>query len=289
MGFLERKKPNKMFECDVCNYLTSHKNDYNRHLLTRKHNLRTILERKKPISKPDQYTCECGRSYTKRNSLWYHKKKCPEINKIPEICKENTTDFSSNVVLEVLKDNKKLHELVSEQQKQIMELAKQPRMNINNGRFNLNFFLNEQCKNAMTLADFVNSLTVQLNDLEYTKTNGIAQGIREVFMNGLKQLDMYERPIHCTDQKRNTMYIKEKDEWEKDKEYEKLKDSIVALNKKHIAAIKAWEAAHPDWEKNDILTDEYIKIVQSVTNNIDNPENLIIKQVAKEVTIDKID
>jgi hypothetical protein len=292
-----------MYECKCCDYLSSNKSDYTRHLSTRKHKYRTLTAINQDI---EWYTCNCGKKYKVRNSLWYHKKKCKHVLEATSSTSEgqehnnikhNQLDVSSkppipnqdmDIVLKVLKDNEKLHELIMEQQKQLFELAKQPRTNINsNNRFNLQFFLNEQCKDAMTLQDFVNSLTVQLDDLEYTKTNGLAQGITEVFVNGLKQLDMYSRPIHCTDQKRTTMYIKESGEWEKDKENEKLKDSIITINKKHIVAIKAWEAQHPNWEKNDQMTDEYMKMVQSVTNSTQNTENIIIKQVAKEVIIDR--
>ena len=292
-----------MYECKCCDYLSSNKSDYTRHLSTRKHKYRTLTATNKDI---EWHTCDCGKKYKARNSLWYHKKKCKLIssasisnNEGDEINISNKHELEAsskpqifsqdtNIVLKVLKDNEKLHELIMEQQKQLFELAKQPRTNINsNNRFNLQFFLNEKCKDAMTLQDFVNSLTVQLDDLEYTKTNGLVQGITEVFVNGLKQLDMYSRPIHCTDQKRTTMYIKERGEWEKDKENEKLKDSIVSINKKHIVAIKAWESQHPNWEKNDQMTDEYMKMVQSVTSSTQNAENIIIKQVAKEVIIDR--
>ena len=137
------------------------------------------------------------------------------------------------------------------------------------------------------MSDFLESLKIRLSDINYIRDNGLIDGISSVLINGLKSLDAYKRPIHCTDQKRTTMYIKESGEWEKDKENEKLKDSIITINKKHIVAIKAWEAQHPNWEKNDQMTDEYMKMVQSVTNSTQNTENIIIKQVAKEVIIDR--
>ena len=165
----------------------------------------------------------------------------------------------------VMKDNEKLHNLLFEQQKQMGEMI--PQMgNNNNNKFNLNFFLNEQCKDAINIQDFINSLTVQLTDLEYTKTNGITKGITQVLMNGLKELDVYNRPIHCTDPKRTTMYVKDHDEWEKDNENEKIKESIADLNKKYIIAIKDWEAAHPNWEKSDKMTDEYMKWCRQLLN-----------------------
>jgi hypothetical protein len=280
------------FECKLCDYSSSSKRDFNRHVLTRKHKYRTLTDKNKDIT---FYTCDCGKKYTARNSLWYHKKRCnfkkkEENTKIVVKVQDKVIhNNDTTMVSKILKDNEKLHDLVMEQQKQIFELAKQPRNINSNNRFNLQIFLNEQCKNAMTLKDFVDSLTIQLDDLEYTKNNGLTQGITEVFVNGLKELDIYNRPIHCTDKKRSTMYIKEDHEWEKDNENEKIKDSISTLNKKHIIAIKEWEKAHPNWEKNDRMTDEYMKMVKSVTSTNEQTENLIIKQVAKEVMIDKDD
>ena len=161
--------------------------------------------------------------------------------------------------------------------------------NNNNNKFNLNFFLNEKCKNAINLQDFIDSLNVQTKDLEYTKNNGISKGITQVLMDGLKQLDIYDRPIHCTDTKRTTMYVKDKNEWERDQQHGKIKESIAILNKKHIVAIKEWESQHPNWEKNDKMTQEYMEMVQSVTSQNAQTENIIIRQVAKEVLVDKED
>ena len=186
----------------------------------------------------------------------------------------------------VMKDNEKLHTLLMEQQKQMGIMIPQIGNN-NNNKFNLNFFLNEQCKNAINLQDFIDSLNVQLEDLQYTKTNGITKGITQVLMNGLKQLDVYDRPIHCTDPKRTTMYVKDHNEWERDQQHEKIKESIATLNKKHILAIKEWESQHPEWEKNDRMTGEYMKMVQTVTNQDSQTENIIIKNVAKEVIVEK--
>ena len=249
---------------------------------------------------PQIHVCDtCNMSYRTRGGLWKHKRKnnCllnkninfeenPKIIENSEIFQNSDVSKMSDLLMTVMKDNEKLHNLLMEQQKQMGNMI--PQMgNNNNNKFNLNFFLNEQCKNAINLQDFMSSLNVQLEDLEYTKNNGISKGITHVLMNGLKQLDVYNRPIHCTDPKRTTMYVKDKDEWERDQQHEKIKESIAVINKKHITAIKDWEAKHPNWEKNDAMTQKYMRMVQSVTNQSDQTENLIIKQVAKEVTVDK--
>jgi hypothetical protein len=272
--------------CDICDYTTSRKSQYKRHLQTKKHNSKKYNQ-----IQPKRFLCGCGKEYKHRSSLFNHKKKCciqvgdyqvvKDNQKISIIEKEEVILSDKQLILKLLEKN---DELI----KTIQTMA--PRIgNNNNNKFNLNFFLNEQCKEAINLSDFVNSLKIQLDDLEYTQLNGYSKGITNVIVNGLKSLDMYTRPIHCTDPKRTTMYVKDNDGWEKDNEYEKIKDSITSLNKKHIAAIKAWEAEHPGWERNDQMTAEYMKMVRTVTDqNLDN-NNLIIKQVAKEVGIDKED
>jgi hypothetical protein len=294
MENLEEKKQN--YRCETCDYSTSRKGQLERHFLTKKH-------KKKNTTKiqPKKFICLCGKIYKYRGSLFNHRKSCEHISSSNE--KNNIFEVEKTKIITDISGGSTLNECSSLTDKQIIakllekndnliktiqEMAPNIGNNNNNkNNFNLNLFLNEKCKNAISMNDFVNSLSVQLQDLEYTMNNGIAQGITEVFVNGLKQLDMCQRPIHCTDQKRSTMYIKENNEWEKDKEHEKFKNSIVAINRKHIAAIKEWEGKHPNWEKNDRMTEEYMMMVQTLTNNTQNAENIIIKQVAKEVIIDR--
>ena len=291
----KNEKNTKKFTCEYCDYICSTSFLWNQHLGTKKHQKKT--KNMLGNATPQLHVCEiCNNSYRTRGGLWKHKRKnccllekTPIFEEKPKIV-ENSELFQnsnmSDMLMTVMKDNEKLHNLLIEQQKQMGNMI--PQMgNNNNNKFNLNFFLNEQCKNAINLQDFIVSLNVQLEDLEYTKNNGISKGITHVLMNGLKQLDVYNRPIHCTDPKRTTMYVKDKNEWERDQEHEKIKESITVINKKHITAIKEWEAEHPNWEKNDFMTQEYMRMVQSVTNQNDQTENLIIKQVAKEVTVDK--
>ena len=290
-------KLDSKYYCKICEYSCNKSFLWKQHVHTIKHN-QHILNKNGNIFKSEtnnNHTCEtCKKSYKSRAGLWKHKKKCVESSTI--LCveekrekkekKENSNLDITELLKTVMKDNNNLHSLLIEQQKQIGEMI--PRMgNNNNNKFNLNFFLNEQCKNAINWPDFLDSLSVQLEDLQYTKNNGYAKGITQVFVNGLKQLDVYNRPIHCTDTKRTVMYVKDEGEWEKDQECDKMKKSIAVLNKKHITAIKAWENKHPNWFNNDKLTDEYMAMVRSVTSGSNNSENMIIKNVAKEVIIDK--
>jgi hypothetical protein len=288
-----RQTKKQTFECKVCDYKCSKLFLWSQHIKTKKHQKLNKYAEETNIKNDTKYhVCNnCGMQYMTRSGLWKHKKhgSCIEIPP-PSIHveKNSSNDISkvTDMLLTVMKDNEKLHNLLFEQQKQMGEMI--PQMgNNNNNKFNLNVFLNEQCKDAINIQDFINSLTVQLKDLEYAKTNGITKGITQVLMNGLKELDVYNRPIHCTDTKRTTMYVKDQNEWEKDKENEKIKESIASLNKKHIFAIKEWEKAHPDWEKSNKMTDEYMKMVQAITQQDSQAENLIIKTVAKEVIVEK--
>jgi hypothetical protein len=287
------------YECVICHYLTSRKSQWERHLQTKKHK-----KQKYNQIQPKKFHCACGKIYKYRASLFNHKKKCdePACNKkiLLNIHDENIindpnylSDIEEKSGITPLSDKQIIAKLLEKNDKLIKTIQNMaPNIGNNNNntnKFNLNLFLNERCKNAISLKDFVGSLNVQLQDLEYTMHNGIAEGITEVFVNGLKQLNMYERPIHCTDQKRSTMYIKDDNEWGKDNEHEKLKDSIISINRKHITAIKEWESKHPNWEKNDRMTAEYMKMIQTLTSNNSITENLIIKQVAKEVIIDRND
>ena len=179
-------------------------------------------------------------------------------------------------------------EQMKEQSKIIQDMI--PRIgNNNNNRFNINVFLNEQCKNAINLSDFIQSLQIQLDDLIYTKDKGLIEGVSNVFVNALNQLDTFHRPIHCTDIKRETLYIKENNEWERDDNKEHIKNAITDIANKQRNMIKEWEDAHPNWEGTDKGRDEYIKIVQTAMKDVsDSPtENKIIKNIVKETVVSK--
>jgi hypothetical protein len=175
---------------------------------------------------------------------------------------------------------------LKEQSKIIQDMI--PRMgNNNNNRFNINVFLNEQCKDAINMSDFIESLQIQIEDLRYAKNNGLIEGISSVFVNGLKQLDTFKRPIHCTDMKRETLYIKDNDEWESGKG--RLRTAISDVANKERKAILEWEAENPTWGETEHGKDDYINLVKSVMTDVSQPpdENKIIKTIAKETIIDK--
>ena len=160
----------------------------------------------------------------------------------------------------------------------------------NTNNFNLNIFLNEKCKDALNISDFIQSLKITLDDLMYTKNKGLVDGITNVMIRGLRQLDVYKRPIHCTDTKRETMYIKDCEKWEKDDNHDKMKNTIIKIANKERNMINAWVEENPDWFDTEASQIEYLTMVHSVCEpieNYDNYERKIIKHIEKEIVVDK--
>lgn len=282
-----------IFYCEKCNTTCSKKSDWDRHLSTRKHK----NGEKSTFVNASKYVCHCKKVYNDRSGLWRHKLKCSA-----ELDGEITPDdknIDKEMFFSLLHQNNEFKNVILEQSKQIMELAKNNNSitnNINttnNNKFNMNFFLNEQCKDALDIMDFVNSLKVQLTDLENTGKVGYVKGISDIFLRGLKELDIYKRPIHCSDLKREVLYVKDKDVWEKDENKQKVKKVIQNIAQKNLKQINDWVFENP--EAKDIQTkkhDQYMKILIKCTGGTDNAEddvfcNKIITNVAKEVLIDK--
>ena len=308
-GYKKTAKTAK-YICTTCAFKSGNKTDYSKHLLTRKHkktqemiHLDTIgcIENAK-----NAYTCECGKVYKYSQGLSKHKGICQVIisentNNIVNIVKQNQ-EFKDllleqhHLLVQQNKDNKEL-------QKQIIELAKEGKIinnttnsnnNTTNNKFNLQFFLNEQCKDAMNIMDFVKSLTLQLADLERVGQLGYAEGISKVFVNGLKELDVFKRPIHCSDLKREILYVKDKDAWEKENdENAKIKLAIKHIAHKNVQQIPEWQQENPEYsDSQSIISEKYMKIVSHSMGGFtyaedDTNYNKIIKNVAKEVVIQK--
>ena len=303
------------FFCEICNYKCCKKSDYNKHLLTSKHINRTKLDNlEQNDAENRQFTCKyCDKIYTARNSLWYHEQKCIVIcnnqtkNSIDdkeellfELLKQNkdTTDKDQNIIMMLIKENSEFKSMMIEQQNIMMEIVKNgthnttTHTNSHNKAFNLNFFLNETCKDAMNIMDFVDSIKLQLTDLEKVGEIGYVEGISNIIVKNLKELDVNKRPVHCTDKKRETMYIKDDNKWEKDEEGLKLHKVIKKVACKNQNLIPKFKEKHPDCGKyNSKFSDQYNKIVvESMGGPGDNDfekEEKIIKNISKEITIDK--
>jgi hypothetical protein len=291
----EKTQKNAKYSCESCQYKTDNKTEYYRHILTRKHENAT-----KCYINATKNTCDCGKTFKHHSSFYRHKKTC----KIDEIEKNNNTNtpnnldtlqIIANLFQEQLKENKELKDLIVEQNKQLLEFNSKEHgttniTNNNKTKFNMNFFLNEKCKDALNLMDFVNDLQIQLTDLENVGRLGYTEGISRIFINGLKQLDVSKRPIHCSDVKREVLYIKDQDAWEKEnEENKKIKKAIHHISSKNIKQIQKWTECHPHYKESDSKqNDQYLQILCESMGSSE-PANLekVIRNIAKEVVIDK--
>ena len=236
-----------------------------------------------PVSSDSLLACGgCGKVYKYASGLSRHRKQCDKLMK----------DTDLQYLMSALSKDAELKTEMMEQLKEQNTIIKEmvPCMgNNNNNRFNITVFLNEQCRDAINMSEFLASLQIQLEDLQYTQTNGLVEGISSVLVNGLRQLETCKRPIHCTDVKRETLYIKENNEWERECGKERLRDAIDTVADKQRKAIAAWEAQNPGWDESEHGKDKYLKIVRSVMSDVSqvSEENKIIKNIAKETVIDK--
>jgi hypothetical protein len=290
-----QKHPNN-YSCELCDFITSNLKDYKRHLNTKKHLNNQILNNLEPENpkKPQSFTCQnCEKSYKARNSLWYHEQKCKNQQ---EDNKEHFKD--KELIMMLIKQNAQL----MEQNNGLMELCKNGTVNHSNNNhtnshnktFNLNFFLNETCKNAMNIEDFVNQIVLNLNDLEETGRLGFAEGISKMILSRLNTLDVTERPIHCSDLKRETLYIKDKDKWEKEEETKpKLTRAVKEIAGKNMNQIFDWQKQHPDYnDPSSKTSDKYMNMVMNSMSGgteeetHDNYEK-IVSNITKETTINK--
>lgn len=286
----------KIFYCRLCDFLSSNKKDYTRHLLTTKHtNINKILTNtdKNTPDLSNTFICDCGRQYKHRQSLFNHKKKCNTNNE--QLINEASLN-EKDIIMTLLQQNNQL-------QNQVIELCKERNtttinntignINSHNKTFNLNFFLNETCKDAMNIMDFVDSLKLQLSDLESVGKLGYVEGISNIIVKNLRALDIHKRPVHCSDSKREVMYIKDENKWEKENEEKnKLRKAIKKIANKNSRLLPEFKEKHPDCGKSEsVFSDQYNKlIIEAMGGSGDNDcekEDKIIKKIAKNVIIDK--
>ena len=291
------------FFCEICDYSTSKKSSYNDHLLSTKHQKSMVCKQNSNQnllnSAPQKYTCQfCNKEYKDNSGLWRHKNKGNCSNKI---CIEKEDNKKTEEMIEIKEIMKYLMKENSEMKNMILEVVKNgttnnsvntTHTNSHNKAFNLNFFLNETCKDAMNIGEFVDSLKLQLSDLENIGEAGYIEGISSIIVKNLKELDVTKRPVHCTDKKRETVYIKDADKWEKDENkthMHKLIKRVVSKNTKMFAKFKE---AHPDClTYHSKYSEQYNKIIyESMGGKGDDDyekNEKIIKNVLKEVVVDK--
>jgi len=284
------------FYCILCDYKCIKKSNFEKHLSTEKHKKRLLDDQimtndDQKVAKVAQplFTCECGKKYKYKQGLSVHKKKCNFILDEQSDNSNNQLTLSNDVVLKLLNDNQELKNIIFKQQEQISELI--PKVGNtnntinNNQKFNINVFLNEQCKDAINLSDFIKSLHVTLEQLDFTNKNGLADGISKTIIDNMSKLSIYERPMHCTDVKRETLYIKENNAWSKDVAKEKVKSVIKKTSSKNFNALMDWKTLNPEFMKNEDKTDYFTKTISTIGKSTDSINEKVIKKLCKEIYV----
>jgi len=310
-------KKSQEYFCEICDFKCSNKGDYNRHLLTPKHK----NKEKNPIKIPKEYTCACGKHYKHMGSLYNHKRNCKNTSKDNEpVCSDNNINLLMNELQRRDEEQKRrdeahkkqIEEQQRQQQKQFEEQQRQHKKEIaklssqisnistvtnnnkttNNNKFNLNFFLNTQCKDAMSIQSFMENLQLGCKELEHMGDVGYLTGMIDIFNNTLGNMDIYKRPLHCTDLKREVLYFKQGTDWEKDSDDKQhLKKLIKNVETKNYHNLQDWQKDHPDSRECDTRENQhYMKIATEALGGADfNKDSIyltkIMKHIVKEVHV----
>jgi hypothetical protein len=313
------------YECNNCMFYTNKSTDYTRHLSTQKHKIlssaSTPVVSSSRVSDPDSnsnssmlddetanssespssstdifnintnmppracqmYTCRfCDKQYIARNSLWYHEKRCKQHHVALQLQLQNKT--KDEVIDRLLKDNAEMMKLL----KEIVPRIGPTTMIMNNtthNKFNINVFLNEHCKDALNISDFVNSIKITMHDLKLTEERGIVESISNVLVQGLNDMDICKRPIHCTDLKRDILYVKENEQWERDETQEHLRKSVNDIAYKQILSVENWKNTLPNLNCDDSLQLQYNTLLMKTLADTTGEKDVkkIVKSVCKHV------
>jgi len=294
---MEKNKSQKIptiFECKKCNYNTSSRKDYNKHLLTAKH--------QKEMNGNEWHskipTCEyCEKTFKTASGLWKHKRNCyqaQEYQEEPIEILNNSSDISvlTNTMMQLIKQNQEFKEIIIELSKKDTTTNNNNTTN-NNQKFNLNFFLNNTCKDAMNMSDFIENMDINFEDIENIGKNGYVIGMTEMILSRMKNLDVTKRPVHCTDLKRETMYIKDNNEWEKDTpDNKKLHKMMSIISKRNYSTIPQWRDEHPECQNMqhphcDFSVDMLRNVLGDVGEGQIKLDNKVIKNISKHIIVDK--
>ena len=291
--------------CTFCNYNTCLKKDFIKHLSTAKHKKRTNDYNSGDLSQNKIFTCTCGKIYKYRQGLCKHKKICLANEIVPvqedlkvlviKLMTENN-DIKNVLIKEnneikktLIKENEELRKQLQKQSDQITEMIpKLGNNNINNTikqRFNINVFLNEQCKDAINMNDFVKSIQVSLDQLDFTKNKGLANGLSNVILENINKLSVYERPLHCTDTKREILYIKDENMWEKDDKKVKIKKAINDVSTKQYKALRQWTQENPDYIKDDLKQDYFARTLSVIGKSTNTIDEKVIKNLCNDIYV----
>ena len=310
-------KQAEKFRCEKCDFNTSNRRNYEKHLFTRKHKNNDKMMSNDDIEKSSLYLCDCGKVYRHRQGLHFHKKTCTQSQSdtipteniiVVQHNDQNHISILTSMVMEIAKSNLDLQRQSAEVQKQSAEVQKQlldickniqpsfnnnsNNTNTNTNTFNMQVFLNEECKDAINLSDFVNSFEVQMEDLESIGILGYTTGLSNMIIKELKLLDVYKRPFHCSDARREIFYVKDNNVWERETpDNSSVKKAIRGVTRKNMGKLYDWRDEHPDYMDSDsINNDIYIQLLLETCGgrgDTETNENKIFKNIIKEVLIKK--
>ena len=289
MATKNSQKLSSIFTCFFCDYTTSRTSDYKKHVNTMKHRSNTLATKNSQNSQnfcheKSEFICDnCKKPYVNRSGLWRHKQNC-----YTQVLEQDSSS-DKDVIVKLLKQNNELLEVLKNGSN---NTTNSHNINSNNKTFNLQIFLNETCKDAMNIMEFIESIKLQLSDLDNVGEIGYVEGISNIITTNLKALDITQRPIHCTDKKREILYIKDQDKWEKDDENNKMRKAIKKIANKNIKMLTKFKEEYPDCGKSDsIYSDKYNKlIIEAMGGNGDNEiekEDKIIKNIVKNIGLVK--
>ena len=290
------QKSPKKFNCKKCDYHCRNKKDFNKHLRTTKHRMDNMDNKKSPQKSPEHHSCgDCGKNYKYRSGLCKHRKKCKkkqekidedrlkflearvkelENTSLQHVDNSGSSNVSLEVVRELVKNQNRANESLHNTLKEIIPTIG----NNNNNRISINVFLNQHCKDAMNLTDFVDKIKISIEDLLYTKEKGYAEGISNIFRKHLTDMKPTERPFHCSDTKRLQFYVKEENKWAKDTKHTKMDRTIHDISIKQIKHLKEWENTHPGYLDNEELRGEWHGLVEAMCRSSSGSETDKIKK-----------
>ena len=303
MDYNKTPKNAKKYSCEKCNFICRKESEWNRHIITRKHIKSYAGVTMDAIVTPNitipEYVCVCGKTYKYRQGLYKHKIKCyitqgKELPNNELICSTNTTTNTNKddkeLLIKMLLKNQDVMEKLMEIMPQIGNTTTNSHnITNNNNQFNIQMFLNDHCKNAMNLTDFIQSLPITSETYDSTIENGLTKTITSMMVNGLNDLDILERPIHCTDASRKTLYVKDSDKWEKDNELLYILKGISHLSLKQRTLISKWKEANEGWRTDDNLQSRMTHLVCNSMSQIESDKRetgKIIRSISKNVYLD---
>jgi hypothetical protein len=298
-------KCEKKFYCKFCDFGSNNKTDYNMHIMTNKHKRLILAKNTNVISQnlaKNIFMCECGKVYKHQSSLCKHKLKCmyqkDNNDDNNDDYNEESADDMKGLIVKIMKDNsEKMNFLINEnndlknqlkeQNQQINELIPKVGNNNNNkNKFNINIFLNEKCKDALSMDQFIDKIEVSIKNLITTRDKGQPEGISNIIIENMNKLSLYERPLHCIDKKRETLYIKN-NEWEKDEDKELINDALKKIESKQLKNVKKWMDEHPNYMNNQKEQEEFLKLINETTKSENENREKIVKNICNELYLDK--